>query len=435
MTTNISSALDAMILTLSAAFGVPTAGNFRTLVHGVVLCLGRPTVTNLARAAGDRRTKHVTRLHRFFSRAKWSVDGVAKLLVTRILLPLLAPTGTLLAAADDTTAGKTGRKVAFAGWFRDAVRSTGTTTVTHWAHNWVILCLLIPCPGFPARFLHLPILARLYRKKDQCDAAHPFRTRHELLLELIRLLASWVGDRRVELVADGAYPCRELLRELPKQVSFTSRIRRDATLFDLAPPRTGKRGRPAEKGKALAKLERRAKRAKFEAATVLMYGKQRDVLLHTFLAVWASVSKKPIRIVIVRDPTRKQPDDFFFSTDVASSAADIVARYAARWGIEEVIREVKQSLGFDQVQSWTATAVLRQAPFVLLVHSLVQAAHLQANSALSTADRSSSPLPFGRVLTALRFELWARRISTAFGPSADTEEFMATLNGALETAA
>lgn len=434
---SISSALESMILTLAVAFNARSSDNFRALVHGVVLCLGRPWVTNMARAAGEQRSKDVTTLHRFFSRAKWSIDEVMKLLVTRILLPLLAPQGALMAAADDTTAGKTGRKVAFAGWYRDAVKSTSTATVKHWAHNWVVLCLIIPCPFFPSRFLHIPILARLYRKEDQCGATDPFRTRQELLLELVELLASWVGGRRIELLADGAYPSKGLLRALPKQVCLTSRIRRDASLFELPPPRTGRPGRPAEKGKALPKLERRAKRAKFAAARVLMYGKQRDVLLHTFVAIWASVSKQPIRVVIVRDPAKKQPDDFFFTTDVASSAADIAARYAARWGIEEVIREAKQSLGFDQVQSWSAGAVVRQAPFILLVHALVQAAHLQVALAqhAACAAESTPPPSFGRMLTALRFELWARRISGTFAPTKQREEFLSILKESLATAA
>lgn len=435
---SISSALESMILTLTIAFNARTSDNFRALVQGVVLCLGRPTVTNLARAATGRAPKSVTALHRFFSRAKWSMDELWKVLVTSILLPLLAPTGALMVAADDTTAAKTGRKVAFAGWYRDAVKSTGTTTVKHWAHNWVVMCLIVPCPFFPSRLLHIPVLARLYRKEDQCDAASPFRTRQELLLEMVKLLVSWVGDRRIDLLADGAYPSKDLLRGLPKSVHITSRIRRDAALFELPPPRTGRPGRPAEKGKALPKLERRAKRAKFTIAKVLMYGEEREVLLHTFVAIWASVSKVPIRVVIVRDPKGKQPDDFFFTTDVASSAADVAARYAARWGIEEVVREAKQSLGFDQVQSWSARAVERQAPFVLLVQALVQVAHLQAALAPEgrAADREPTPPPsFGRMLTALRLDLWARRISGTFARSEQTADFLSALKLALETAA
>lgn len=432
MKTLISSALDAMILTLASLFQARSAVNFRALIHGVVLCLGRPTVANMARAAGSESGRSVSALHRFFSRAKWSCDDLAKALVTRILLPLLAPSGALMAAGDDTTAGKTGRKVAYAGFFRDAVRSTGARHVTHWAHNWVILCLIIPCPFFRSRFLHIPIMARLYRKEKDCERARPFRTRGELLLDMVRLLASWIGERRVELLVDGAYPSKEFLRELPKRVFVTSRLRRDAALFDLAPPRTGKPGRPATKGKALGTLAKRAKRAKFEGAKVLMYGKKREVLLHSFVAVWASVSKSPIRVVIVRDPKRKQADDYFFATDVDAHPAEIAMRYAARWGIEEVIREAKQSLGFDQVQSWSPRAVVRQAPFILIVHALVQAAHVHVTM---QNPIKAQPISFSRMLTALRTDLWARRISESFAQGSEIRKVMTSLTESLATAA
>ena len=431
----ISSALESMILTLSIVFNARTADNFRTLVHGLVLCLGRPTVTNMARAASDQLAKDVTALHRFFSRATWSPDEVARVLLTEILLPLFVKVGgDLWMATDDTTAEKTGRKVAFAGWYRDAVHSTGSTTVKHWAHNWVIVCLIAPCPFFPQRFLHLPIHARLYRKKDQCDEKNPFRTRQALLVEMLKQIVSWVGARRIDLLADGAYPSHDLVRDLPRSVILTSRIRRDAKLFNLAPPRTGRRGRPAEKGVPLPKLEKIAESATFESVKVLRYGQVCDVLLYSFPVLWYSVSKKPIRIVIVRDPEGVEHDDFFFTTDVASKAPAIVVRYSARWGIEEANREVKQSLGFDQVQSWSPRAVLRQAPFVLFVHSLVQAAYHTAAMPARAADPAPPPA-FGRILTSLRAELWGQRIGSSFNRGADPKVFLELLKQSLATAA
>src|SRR5205823_1851552 len=44
------------------------------------------------------------------------------------------------------------------------------------------------------------------------------------------------------------------LHKLPGQVSWTTRLRKDAALYELAPPRTGRRGRPPKNGKKLAKL-------------------------------------------------------------------------------------------------------------------------------------------------------------------------------------
>lgn len=52
-------------------------------------------------------------------------------------------------------------------------------------------------------------------------------------------------------------------------------------------------------------------------------------------------------MVIVRDPHGTEPDDYFFTTDLAAVSAVVVQEYAGRWGVEEALRELKQSLGMD----------------------------------------------------------------------------------------
>jgi hypothetical protein len=52
-------------------------------------------------------------------------------------------------------------------------------------------------------------------------------------------------------VADAAYAGKELAR-LPATVTWTTRLRKDAALYELPGPRTGRRGRPRVKGTRLA---------------------------------------------------------------------------------------------------------------------------------------------------------------------------------------
>jgi hypothetical protein len=431
MDSSIISALDALILTLAPAFQARSARNFATLVWGVLLCLGKPTVTNLARAVGEPKPALPSRLHRFFSRAVWDVEHLFRLLLVEILIPHLAPTGELVFAGDDTTAGKSGRRVALAGHFRNAVASTRTECVLHWSHNWVLLCLIVPCPLSPDRLLHIPVLARVYRREADCSAAHPFRTRNQMLREMITLVASWLPERRIVLVADGAYAAAEAFVDLPPAVRFLSRLRRDARLYAPPPPRTGKRGRPHVKGARLPKLEAIAAAAPFHAATVLIYGRRREVLTHTFEAVWYAVWKKPLQVVIVRDPSGAQPDDFFFTNRLGTDPFAVAEQYAARWGVEEAIREAKQSLGFDEVQSWSAKAVERQAPFVLVVQALAHIADLHARH----ASTEPTPHSFARTLTAIRIQVWTRRIHDAFDHGASREKMLELLENTLFTAA
>jgi hypothetical protein len=60
------------------------------------------------------------------------------------------------------------------------------------------------------------------------------------------LVAERYPDRSVHLVADAAYAGRAL-RELPASVTVTVRMRVDAALHQLPPPRTGNPAGPAAK--------------------------------------------------------------------------------------------------------------------------------------------------------------------------------------------
>jgi hypothetical protein len=434
LSSEIITVFESMLQLLSVAFNAPSAENFTTLMRGLVLCLGRPTVRNLLRATDDEVTKHETAYHRFYSRAVWKIEKLYELLFKHVVIARFAGEGRLRVSGDDTTAGKTGRKVAYASMFRDAIASTSNRCVKHWSHNWVILCLIVPCPFAKERLLHIPLMARLYRTEKQCKGRVKFRTRHELLVEMVKSLRKWVGGRLIELSADGAYAAKEVIGSLPQSVVFTSRMRRDATLYRLAPRRKkGQRGRPRIKGKKLPKLETITKTAKFKSERALMYGERREVLIHTFIALWYHVSKKPVRVVIVRDKMGKQKDDYFFTTDVDRGAVEVVEEYAGRWGIEEAIRELKQSLGFDEVQSWTRKAVLRQAPLVVIAHAIVQAAYY--GSERQDQITGSKTPSFARILTRLRTEMWKQRINAISGHKKDMHKLFDALEKAILTAA
>lgn len=431
----IVTVFESLSQTLCVVFNAPTANNFVTLLYGLVLCLGRPTVRNMLRASNQTVDKHESSYHRFFSRSIWNADKLSEILLCQILLPLFAATGAVHLAGDDTTCRKSGRRVAYAAWYRDGASSGGKQTVIHWAHNWIVLCLIVPCPGALNRKLHLPVLARLYRGEQQCrKSQRPFKTRHELLAQMIEKVRKWLPERELRVCADGAYAAAKMLESLPAGVAFTSRLRRDAALSELPPERTKKRGRPTAKGARLPSLKEMAGKAVFSRRTVTRYGVTEEILVHTFVCLWWGVSKKrPIRVVIVRDAKGHEPDDYFFTTDLEAVSEVVVAEYAGRWGVEEAIRELKQSLGIDEVQSWSPAAVWRQVPFVMVVHSLVVASYYTAQSE-SASTQFVAP-SFGRMLTSLRFGLWAERIKHALANEQSETKIMAALHSVLQTAA
>jgi len=187
----------------------------------------------MLRASNRKINQHESRYHRFFARAMWSIDKLSQVWLVEILIPLFAPTGDVHVCGDETTCGKSGRRVACAAWYRDAVHSSGQQPVIDWGHNWVVVGLIVACPCHVQRKLQLPVMARLYRSEKHCrQAQRPFQTRPELLAQMMNKLGQWLPHRRIRVSADGAYAADKMLQGLPSAVAFTSRIRRDAALYE-----------------------------------------------------------------------------------------------------------------------------------------------------------------------------------------------------------
>jgi len=234
----------------AGCFTAPGQLLFEQLVTAWALCPGRRTLTRLWSVIPPERRRRYEAYARWVRTGKWSPDELWRRLVVH-LVERWAPEGRLVLLLDDTLVNKRGRKVDGAGYFHDAVTSTAVAhKVTAWGLNVVVLALRLPSPwgGEP---LALPVMICLHRKRREGA------TEEEEELSLIELAAwmvfrliEWLPDHRFRLVADGAYA--PLLRyEFPRTAVIT-RIRCDAALYDLVPPRTGRRGRPRTKGQRLA---------------------------------------------------------------------------------------------------------------------------------------------------------------------------------------
>jgi hypothetical protein len=89
--------------------------------------------------------------------------------------------------------------------------------------------------------LCLPVLFRLWRGKGTASAV-------ELAGDMLAVLAAALPGCAINGVGDAAYHGRALLVE---GTTWTTRLPTNAVLYALAPPCTGKRGRPARKGARL----------------------------------------------------------------------------------------------------------------------------------------------------------------------------------------
>ena len=455
---SLISAWNVLVQQLALTFTDATARTWQQIALGWVLHRGPATVTGIFRTLGNLADRHWTVYHRFFYRAAWSLETLSAYLTTHVIGPMILESGQCDAATgkpvadlniDDTTAGRYGRHVAHAGWFKDASASGPATkgTVIHWAHNWIIGAITLRLPRWKLVRWVLPAVFALYRKRPDCDKHHPFATRQVLAAQMVCHVAQALPGVKIRVAADGQYATRDMVTGLPQGVSLVSRIRCDAAIYALPPAkrRPGQRGRGRTKGKRLPTPRRIAGRRTqgWRTITVHRQGKQVQRQVLGITCLWYHVcGAVPIRLVIVRDPSGKQEDDLLFCTDASVPDEQIVQRYYDRWGVEECIWESKQQMGFETTRGWCSKTVNHQAPLAMVLVTLVKAWYSRC-----AADEPSllpEPTPwnplksrpsFLDMLAALRRVLWQHRISSNSRFTARVQDILKTVSYVLAAAA
>lgn len=422
----------ALPAAFASVFTAPSAALFEQFVTAWVLCPGRRTVTRMIAMIDPRSRRSHDAYHRFLRCGAWSLGGLWHLMAI-VLLEAFFSEELLPLDLDDTLFHKSGRKIEGAGTFRDAIRSTGRRVVYALGLNLVVLTVRLRAPwgGEP---LGLPINVRLYRKGGP--------THLDLAQEMLGEVAKWFPLRRFALAADGAYASlagRPLVR-----TSVTSRMRRDAALFDLPAPRPrGRRGRPRKKGRRLPSPTKIAAGRHVRWKTVTLEERGRSVVRQLFAQrlLWYQVCRdQPVLLVIVRDPARKQPDDYFFTTDLAATPEWVAEHYAGRWSIEDTFRNVKQFLGGEDPQTWKGRGPERAAALSFWIYSAVWAWYVGTQKDRTTWNfrpwyPTKSAPSFLDAIACLRKHIWRSRIFVASDPAPLNRKKAAFLLDALAMAA
>src|SRR5215207_2239042 len=189
---------------------------------------------------GLGQTEHFQRYHRVLNRAVWSGREASRVLLG-LLVRTFVPSGPLVVGVDETLERRWGKKIAAKGVYRDPVRSTHERFVKASGLRWVCLMLLVPVP-WAGRVWALPFLsvpAPSERYAVQCGKQHKKIT--DWAWQMLLLVRRWWPERQIVGVADGTYASLKLLdrcRSLSKPVTFVTRLRLHAALYEPAPPRT-----------------------------------------------------------------------------------------------------------------------------------------------------------------------------------------------------
>ena len=353
---------------LSATMTAPSFASLTTVLTGWVFAR-RHTVTRMILAAGETAEKHFSSYHRLFSAARWSLDALG-LAVFDLIGPFLG--SVVMLGLDDTLCRKRGLKMFGTGMHHDPLLSSRGKVITNWGHSWVVLGVIVELPFRPGHYYCLPILFRLYlNKKSAAKHRRAYRTRPDLAVELLDLLCKCRENRRFHVVADSAYGGQSVLCHLPANCDLTSRLVKDARLYDARPERKqGTNGRPRKRGQRLptpqAMLEGRCRRV-----TLDIYGRSETARLADRVAYVHAAPERPLRVVAAEALQGGRGQEAFYSTSSDATAEQVIAWYAMRWSIEVTNHDSKQHLGFEQPQGWTRAAVERTAPLAMLLYSLV----------------------------------------------------------------
>jgi hypothetical protein len=431
LTTSFRELLEAFqCVFTSASFPI-----FISLMTGWVLSHRRRFITDLIWSSGSTRKGHHSRYHRFFSRSAWKLDMVSWVLA-RLVVHVFVPTGIIELAVDDTLCRKRGLTIYGTGMHYDPLISSRGKKLTSWGHDWVVVTLIIRNLAWaPAKAWSLPLVFCLYRNRQgltkgkkkpagrrAARSASPtnHRTRPELAVELICLLAGWFPQRHFVVTADSAYGGQSVLKKLPSNVDLISHVHPKGALYETAPPvLPGQKGRRRKKGRRLPTMSHWAADANWPWQTEVFdeFGLHATLEVKTRQALYYRAGgQRLLTIVLVRDTKGERPDQMFYCTRLTWTAREILSCYARRWSIEVTFENAKQLLGFEDPANRKPKAVERTAPMALVLYTLVivwfhQAGHRLLQFPDRPWYRNKEEPSFADMLTALRRQSWTEQFS------------------------
>jgi hypothetical protein len=162
--------------------------------------------------------------------------------------------------------------------------------------------LQVALPFAPSKYWAFPILVRMYRKRltnqrapgkggelerkqtGQATAMQ-YRTRPELALEMIQIVAGWIPQRMLRILGDSEYAGQSISRHA--NAKLIRRMNMKAALYAPA-GKVAQRGRRRKKGERLPSPLQIAhyKKAKWIKTTLTLYGKQVKLWYQTIDALW-----------------------------------------------------------------------------------------------------------------------------------------------------
>lgn len=409
----IPAAAEPLAKAFEGAFTRPTFKRFMLLVTGLIVTIGRRTVSRALRVIEPVMGKgHWCNYHRIYSQACYRLWDVGRIL-TRQVIALLPADSEIILVADDTVDAKAGEHVWAKGPHRDGRRSTRTHVSIKWGHKWLVMCVLVKLPGIDRPWA-LPILCGLCcTEKVAKQTGYRRKSPSELSLQFLVRLMRWFPNRRFILLGDSRATSHRLAcfaHRHSDRVTLISRLRGDANLYAMPSRRT------ARKGRKLPSPIKQVPQLTPKTSVIAWYGSSRRKIRHVSqTGLWYSVHQAavvPIRWVCVLG-TKGLEDAYFYSSRQNMDARRIVELYAMRWNIEVTFEETRALLGFETTRHWCKKSVLRATPILLGLFTAVGLMWNELSGSIAKELLSQTPcyrkqsMTFSDVLYLVRREIWS----------------------------
>jgi hypothetical protein len=209
----------------------------------------------------------------------------------------------------------------------------------------------------------LPLTARPYHPKG-VGGCGPFQTKITMVKRMIQSLQLPVPCK-LYVLADSWYWAKALVQTCQSRgFHMISQLKSNSVIL--------------LQGRRTKVTQMQSNPSAYRQVSLCLYGKNKTLKIAKFIGTIKGIGK--VALVIVKE--KKSKVRYLVCTNIHLPAIDVIKYYAKRWKIEQMIKDLKQCLGFGDYQVRALQAILHHTALALLSYSfLVFVAILAASKA------------------------------------------------------
>jgi hypothetical protein len=287
-------------------------------------------------------SKSLSSFTRFLGKNRWDVDELVNSSLKHFFsfFPIHTRSVVFL-IMDDTIIRKSGKKIPGCAWHKDHAQNMANV----FGHQWLLSALLY-------RDFLIPLGARLYHPKKTKGCGR-FQTKITMAKRMLKALKLPITCK-LYLLADSWYWAKELALLCRKQgYHMISQLKSNSVIWIK-----GKRTNISTLADTLLS---------YREVSLFLYGKNKTLKIAKCIGVIKDLGK--VAVVIVKE--KKKKPYYLVSTNIHLPAIDVVKYYAKRCKIEQMIKDLKQRLGFGDYQVRNLQAIHRHVALSLLSYSVL----------------------------------------------------------------